>query len=42
MQNIRQQETIDKGKTKYIYGTAPWAAPEVLRGEKAKTTSDIW
>ena len=36
------QETLDKDKTKYLCGTAPWAAPEVLRGEKAQTQSDIW
>lgn len=36
------QETLDKDKTKYLCGTAPWAAPEVLRGEKAQTHSDIW
>lgn len=29
-------------KTSYIYGTAPWAAPEVLRGESACSQSDIW
>lgn len=36
------KETLDKDKTKYLCGTAPWAAPEVLRGEKAQTHSDIW
>lgn len=36
------QETLDKDKTKYLCGTAPWAAPEVLRGEKAQPHSDIW
>ena len=25
-----------------MYGTIPWAAPEVLRQEKACTESDIW
>ena len=25
-----------------MYGTIPWAAPEVLRQEKARTESDIW
>ena len=39
---IKIQETLDKDKTKYLCGTAPWAAPEVLRGEKAQSWSDIW
>ena len=39
---IFMQESLDKDKTKYLYGTAPWAAPELLRGEKAHPESDIW
>lgn len=35
-------ESLNKDKTRYPYGTAPWAAPEVLRGEKAQPESDIW
>ena len=35
-------ETSEKNRTSYLYGTAPWAAPEVLRSEPAKSQSDIW
>ena len=35
-------ETSEKNKTSYLYGTAPWAAPEVLRSESARSQSDIW
>ena len=35
-------ETSDQNKTSYLYGTALWAAPEVLRSECAQSQSDIW
>lgn len=35
-------ETSEKNRTSYLYGTAPWAAPEVLRSEPAQSQSDIW
>ena len=35
-------ETSEKNRTSYLYGTAPWAAPEILRGESAQSQSDIW
>ena len=35
-------ETSEEKKTTYLYGTAPWAAPEVLRSEAAQSQSDIW
>ena len=35
-------ETSEKNRTSYLYGTAPWAAPEVLRSESAQSQSDIW
>ena len=37
------QEHFDcTSKTSNMYGTIPWAAPEVLRQEKACRESDIW
>ena len=36
------QESLSKDKTRHLYGTAPWTAPELLRGENAKLQSDIW
>ena len=35
-------ETSEKNRTSYLYGTAPWAAPEVLRSESAQSQSDLW
>ena len=35
-------ETSEDKRTSYLYGTAPWAAPEVLRSEAAQSQSDIW
>ena len=35
-------ETSEEKRTSYLYGTAPWAAPEVLRSKSADCKSDIW
>ena len=35
-------EMSEKNRTSYLYGTAPWAAPEVLRSESAQSQLDIW
>ena len=35
-------ERSEEKRSSYLYGTAPWASPEVLRQEPAHFKSDVW
>lgn len=39
---MSQEHTEHASKTSNMYGTVAWAAPEVLKQEKACPESDIW